>query len=134
MGQRGGACAKNDAVTVTLREFPQALSHFVGAGVKKAKIVSATARNQQLQATCRSFLFGMPQPTANTLARIKQVLSLVNDQSSIHENEVAKPARKERKATVRSALSENHFRKERFEKKQKQGQSQQRHAKVSRCR
>jgi hypothetical protein len=101
MRQGGGACAKNDAVTVTLREFLQALSHF---SAKKAKIVSATARNEQLQAICRSFLFGEPQPTANALARIKQMLSVVNNQSSIHENKVAKPARKERRATVRSTV------------------------------
>jgi hypothetical protein len=124
-----GSLTQNDAATVTVRgdhfcslHLPLASnSQFVEGGGKEAKIASTTGRNEELRsarAICRSFLFGKLQPTTNTPARVEQTLSVVIDRNAVHVNEITKPARKERRATVKSALLENHFRKERLEKKQ----------------
>jgi hypothetical protein len=97
-------------------------SQFVEAGVKEAKIVSTTGRNEELRsvyAICRSFLFGKLIQTKNTPARVFQILTVVIDQNAIHENESTKPERTERRKIVTSALLENHFKKERLDKKQK---------------
>jgi hypothetical protein len=94
-------------------------SQFVEAGVKEAKIVSTTGRNEELCSVyviCRSFLFGKLEPTKNTPPRIHQILTVVISQNSIHENEITKPERRDRRKVVTSALLENHFQKERFER------------------
>jgi hypothetical protein len=46
-------------------------------------------------------------------------LTIIIEQNSIHQNEVTKLSRRERGKVMTSALLENHFRKERLEKKQK---------------
>jgi hypothetical protein len=46
-------------------------------------------------------------------------LTVIIEQNSIHQNEFTKVARRERWKVVMSALLENHFRKKRLEKKQK---------------
>jgi hypothetical protein len=97
-------------------------SQFVEAGVKEAKIVSTTGRNEELRsvyAICRSFLFGKLKQSTNNPARVNQILTVVIEQNSIHQNEINKLAREERRKVLTSALMENHFRKGRLEKKQK---------------
>jgi hypothetical protein len=95
---------------------------FVEAGVKEARIVSTTGRREELcsvYAICRSFLFGKLKPSTNTPARVHQILTVIIEQNSIHQNEVTKLARRERRKVVMHALLENYHRKERLEKKQK---------------
>jgi hypothetical protein len=97
-------------------------SHFVEAGVKEARIVSTTGRNEELRsvyAICRSCLFGKLKPSTNTPPRVHQILTVIIHQNSEHQNEVTKLERIERRKQVTSALLENHFRKDRLEKKQK---------------
>ena len=97
-------------------------SQFVEAGVKEAKIVSTTGRNEELRsvyAICRSFLFDKLEPTTNTPDRVVQILSVVIDQNEVHEKEITEPIRIESREQVKAALNEDHFRKERLEKKQK---------------
>jgi hypothetical protein len=123
-----GVLTENDSAAAKLRDhfcncyLPLASnSQFVEAGVKEARIASTTGRNEELRsvyAICRSFLFGKLESTTNTPARIQQILTVVINQNSIHENEITKPARIERRKVVTDALLENHFRKERLEKKQ----------------
>ena len=94
----------------------------VVAAFKEARIVSTTGRNEALRsihAICRSFLFGKLKPSTNTPARVDQILTVIIQQNSIHQNEITKLARRERRKVVTSALLENHFRKDRLEKKQK---------------
>jgi hypothetical protein len=65
-------------------------------------------------------LFGKLKPSTNTPARVlHQILTVIIEQNSIHQNEFTKVARRERWKVVMSALLENHFRKKRLEKKQK---------------
>jgi hypothetical protein len=70
-------------------------------------------------AICQSFLFGKLELTKNTPARIHQILTVVINQNSIHENEITKPERRKRRKIVTSTPLEYHFQKERLEKKQK---------------
>jgi hypothetical protein len=96
-------------------------SQFVEAGVKEAKIVSTAGRNEELRsacAICRSFLFEKLKPTTNNPDGVFQILAVVIEQNEIHEMETAEPARTERRKGVKSALNEDHFLKERLEKKQ----------------
>jgi hypothetical protein len=109
---------QNDTVAAKLRHhfcncyLPLASnSQFVEAGVKEAKIVSTTGRNEELRsvyAICLSFLFGKLNQTKNTPARVFQILTVVIKQNAIHENEIAKPERTERRKIVTIALLENH--------------------------
>jgi hypothetical protein len=93
--------------------------------VKEARIVSTTGRIKELRsvyAICRSCLFiclfGKLKPWTNTPARVHQVLTVIINHNSEHQNEVAKLGRIERQKEVTSALLENHFQKDRMEKKQ----------------
>ena len=98
------------------------LSQFVEAGVKEARIVSTTGRSKELRsvyAICQSCLFGKLKPSTNTPARVHQILTVIIHQNSEHQNEVTKLERIERRKQVTSALLENHFRKDRLQKKQK---------------
>jgi hypothetical protein len=97
-------------------------SQFVEAGVKEAKIVSTTGRNEELRsvyAICRSFLLGKLKQSTNNPAKVYRILTVVIEQNSIHQNEINKLATEERRRVLTSALLENHFRKESSEKKQK---------------
>jgi hypothetical protein len=126
--EEDGVLTQNDATIVTLRDhfcsvyLPLASnSQFVEAGVKEAKIVSTTGRNEELRsvyAICRSFLFEKLKPTKNTPDRVVQILGVAIEQNAIHEEETTKAARKERRKEVTSALREDHFRNDRLEKKQ----------------
>jgi hypothetical protein len=90
--------------------------------VKEARIVSTTGRNEELRsvyAICRSCLFGKLKPSMNTPAKVHQILTVIIHQNLNHQNEVTKPERIQRRKVVTSALLENHFRKERLEKKHK---------------
>ena len=119
----------NDSAVAILRDhfcssyLPLASnSQFVEAGVKEARIVSTTGRNEELRsvyAICRSCLFGKLKPSMNTPARVHQILTAIIHQNLNHQNEVAKLERTARRKVVTSALLENHFRKERLEKKHK---------------
>jgi hypothetical protein len=96
-------------------------SQFVEAGVKEAKIVSATGRNEELRsvrAISRSFLFKRLKPTKNAPDRVVQILGVVIHQNEMREKEIAEPARTEERKEVTCALAEDHFRKERSAKKQ----------------
>jgi hypothetical protein len=88
-------------------------SQFVEAGVKEARIVSTTGRNEELRsvyyAICRSCLFGKLKPSTNTPARVHQILTVIIHQNSEHQNEVTKLERIERRKQVTSALLENRF-------------------------
>jgi hypothetical protein len=64
------------------------------------------------------FLFEKLKPTKNAPDRVIQILGVVIEQNEIHEKETTKPARKERRKEVTSALWEDHFRNDRPEKKQ----------------
>ncbi len=46
-------------------------------------------------------------------------MTVVIEQNSIHQNDIDKLAREERRRVLTSALLDNHFRQERLEKKQK---------------
>jgi hypothetical protein len=96
-------------------------SQFVEAGVKEAKIVSTTGRNEELRSVCaisRSFLFEKLKPAKNAPDRVVQILGVVIHQNETHEKEITQPARTERRKEVTCALAEDHLRKERLEKKQ----------------
>jgi hypothetical protein len=119
--------ANNDSGVAKLRDYfcncylPLASnSQFVEAGVKEARIVSTTGRNEELRsvyAICWSCLFGKLKPSTNTPAKVHQVLTVIIHQNLEHQNEVAKLERIERRKGVTSALLENHFRKDRMETK-----------------
>jgi hypothetical protein len=97
-------------------------SQFVEAGVKEARIVPTMGRNKELRsvyAICPSCLFGKLKPSTSTPARVHQILTVIIHQNLEHQNEVAKLERIERRKQVTRALLENHFRKDRLEKKQK---------------
>jgi len=92
----------------------------VESGVKEAKIVLTTGRNEELcsvYAICRSFLFGKLPPRTNAPARIEQILSVLIKQSETHEREISKPERIMRRERTHSALLDDHFRNRRLGKK-----------------
>jgi hypothetical protein len=111
----------NDSVVAKLRDHFCSCylpfvsnSQFVEAGVKEARIVSTTGRNGQLRsdyAICPSFLFGKLKPLSNTPARVHQILTMIIQQNSVHQNEVTKLVRRERRKVVTSALLRNHYQK-----------------------
>jgi hypothetical protein len=95
-------------------------SQFIEPGVKEARIVSTTGRKEELgsvYAICRPCLFGKLKPLTNTPARVHQILPVIIHQSLEHE--VTNLERMEQWEEVTRALLENHFRKDRLEKKQK---------------
>jgi hypothetical protein len=122
--QEDGVLTQNDALRDHFCSVCLPLasnSQFAEAGVKEAKIVSATGRNEELRSVCaisRSFLFERLKLTKNTPGRVVQNLSLEIEQNEIHEKEITKPERKERRKQVMSALPEDHFRNAWPEKKQ----------------
>jgi hypothetical protein len=78
-------------------------SQFVEPGVKEARTVSTTGRNEELQsvyAICHSCLFGKLKPLTNTPARVHQILTVIIHQNLEHQNEVTKLERIERRKEV----------------------------------